>query len=254
VIVQLLKSAVGVSDGDQFLTSILINQQLAFDAGSIGLVLPLSVQKRVRHVFLSHAHLDHVASLPIFLDHVHDPGGEGPQIYGSTHVLETLQQCFFNDVVWPDLIRLSATPGSFLRLQTITPEIPVDVGEMRVTPVALNHAIPTMGFVIEEPGAAVALVLDTGPTQSIWQRIQRTPNIRAVFVETSFPNRLDWLAQKSCHLTPSRLQQEIRNLPPELPVYVQHIKPAYRDEIEREIAALGSPHIQIARAGREYCF
>ena len=31
-------------------------------------------QRRVRHVFVTHEHLDHVATLPIFLENVYDPG------------------------------------------------------------------------------------------------------------------------------------------------------------------------------------
>ena len=64
-------------------------------------------RKRIRHVFLTHSHLDHTASLPIFIENAWTPTGECPRIYGSSETLDAVQRHIFNDVMWPDFVFLS---------------------------------------------------------------------------------------------------------------------------------------------------
>ncbi|MGL4550216.1 MAG: MBL fold metallo-hydrolase, partial [Gemmataceae bacterium] len=71
----------------QLLTSYLINGTVAVDAGCLGLYGTIEQQARVRHVFLTHCHLDHVASLPPFLDAVYDGSGDCVTVHGNAHVL-----------------------------------------------------------------------------------------------------------------------------------------------------------------------
>ena len=61
--------------------------------------------------------------------------------------------------------------------------------------------------------------------------------VRAIVVETSFPNRLEALAEVSGHLTPSLLARELDKMPP-CPVWVYHIKPMFHDETVDELTRL----------------
>jgi glyoxylase-like metal-dependent hydrolase (beta-lactamase superfamily II) len=65
--VELLSSSIPSSDL-QFLVSFLVNDEVAIDAGSLGLLADLRRQQRVKHVFITHEHLDHIATLPVFLE------------------------------------------------------------------------------------------------------------------------------------------------------------------------------------------
>src|SRR6516165_8193089 len=71
--ITLLPSALGddVDRSLQYLTSFLINDALAIDAGSLGFFRAPREQARIKHVLLSHTHIDHLASLPIFLDNAY---------------------------------------------------------------------------------------------------------------------------------------------------------------------------------------
>src|SRR5690349_6092465 len=68
--VALVPSAVSDGAGARglFLTSYLVNDRVAVDAGGLGLIGDLEEQGAVRDIFLTHSHLDHVASLPLWLD------------------------------------------------------------------------------------------------------------------------------------------------------------------------------------------
>jgi ribonuclease BN (tRNA processing enzyme) len=52
----------------QFLSCCLVNDTIALDAGSLGFYRPAHDQARIRHVLLTHTHIDHLASLPIFVE------------------------------------------------------------------------------------------------------------------------------------------------------------------------------------------
>ena len=53
---------------------------------------------------------------------------------------------------------------------------------------------------------------DTAPTERFWEVANRTKNLKALIVETSFPNELQDLANVSGHLTPQTLDLGARKL------------------------------------------
>ena len=48
----------------------LVNESIAIDAGAIGLFSSPKEQEKIRHVLLTHSHIDHLATLPIFIENV----------------------------------------------------------------------------------------------------------------------------------------------------------------------------------------
>lgn len=249
--VHIVPSSVGESSRHQILATYLINDSVAIDAGVLGLLSPLDAQRRVRHVFLSHSHLDHLATLPVFIDNVYTPGPECPSVWGSPQVLETLQRDLFNDRLWPDMIRLSGEESPFLRLEAVSAEQPVKVEGLRVTPIELDHVVPAFGFLVEELATEVAVlfVSDTGPTERIWQVADQTPGLKGIFLEASFPNSMRWLADKAAHLTPELFRDELAKLKRPVPVHVIHVKLAFEAQILAELRALQLPNLVVAEPG-----
>ena len=70
--ITLVPSSVSERGGNQhqYLTSYLINDVLAVDAGSLGLWQTAAEQARIKHVLISHTHIDHIGSLPIFVENI----------------------------------------------------------------------------------------------------------------------------------------------------------------------------------------
>jgi ribonuclease BN (tRNA processing enzyme) len=238
----------------QFLTSYLLGDALAIDAGCIGLYRAPREQARIKHVLLTHTHMDHIASLPAFLENVYNLGQECVTIHGSESVLESLRNDLFNDRVWPDFIALSARGVPFLKLATLYPGQPVDLEGLRITPVPVNHVVPTLGFVIEDQNSAIVIPSDTGPTEEIWQRANQAPNLKAVFLETSFPDAMADLADKARHLTPATFAREVQKLHRPVALIAMHIKPLYHAQVVQELQALGLPNLTMARFGEAYEF
>ncbi len=238
----------------QFLTSLLINDTLAVDGGCLGLFGTTQEQAKIKHVLISHTHIDHIGSLPIFVENVYEARRECVTIHGSEGVLDCLQTDVFNDRVWPDLIALSTKEAPFLKLATLEPRKMIELENLRITPIPVNHVVPTLGFIIEDSDAAVVVVSDTGPTDEIWKYASAAPKLKAVFLEATFPNSMIALAEVSKHLTPSLFAAEIQKLKRRAAVVAVHIKARYWSQVVRELQALGIPGLEIGQFAQPYSF
>lgn len=252
--IKLLGSTVGEGAPRHFASSYLVNDSLAIDAGTLGLLSPLEAQRGVRHVLLSHSHIDHLATLPLFLDNVYEASSSCPTIYAGAAVSACLERDLFNDRLWPDLLRLSVEKHPFLRMRPLEPGARLQLDDLAITAVELDHVVPTYGFLVEQQDVAVAIVSDTGPTDRFWELARGLPHLKAVFLEAAFPDSQAELAQASRHLTPATFAGELEKLGRPVRVIAVHIKPAFHEQVVAELQALGLANLEIGEPGREYSF
>jgi len=252
--IRLLGSSVPDPSRRQYVSSYLINGNVGIDLGCTGFYGTPYEQERIKHVFLTHSHTDHTASLPIFVENAWTPAGNCPTIYGSRETLDAMRKHIFNDVMWPDFVDLSTRMPPFLRLSEIEAENPVEAAGLSVTPVPVHHVVPTFGYVVSDGHSAVIFGADSGPTHRIWEVAHQTPNLRAVFLEACFPNSLDGLAKASLHLTAKMFAGEVAKIPAGVKVIAIHIKVRYRDLVISELEALGLPNLEIGECDRDYEF
>jgi len=238
----------------QYVSSYLINDRVAIDAGCLGFYGTAEDQAAAGHVFLTHSHIDHCASLPIFLENCYGLGPQCPVIYGSAHALDSLQNHLFNDVVWPDFIKLSAHMRPFLRLQRLEAEKPVEAEQLCITPVAVNHVVPTFAYLVSDGQATVVFGADSGPTDRLWHLTRQLPSLRGVFLEASFPNSMRSLAEVSLHLTPQMFAAEVAKMPPATRVIAVHIKTRYRETVVQELYDLGISALEVGECETDYNF
>jgi cAMP phosphodiesterase len=251
--VELLPSSVPASDA-QFLVSFLVNDTLAIDAGSLGILADLERQRRVRHILLTHEHLDHLATLPIFLENVYEPGPECVEILAAPEVLAFLQQDIFNGRVWPDFFALSAGSDRFVLGTPLTPGQTIERAGLSITPVPVSHSIATLGCLVDDGRSAVAFPSDTGPTAAIWAALAAAPRLDAIFLEVSFPDDLADLAAATGHLCPATFALEITKIDRAVRWLVVHRKPRYAAAIARQLAALELPNVELVAIGKPYRF
>ena len=195
------------------------------DAGSIGFVGSPEAQRRVRTVILTHSHADHIASLPILLINDHQPGTDCIRVWATRETRECLRRDVFNDRIWPDLDALGTAADPFVEWREIRSEEPFEVEGLRFTAVPVDHTVPTVGFLVEGDGVSVVLGGDSAPTDLIWQRARGLEGLRGVFLEASFPNEEQDLADASGHLTPATFGGEVAKLPAGVPGVARPIKP-----------------------------
>lgn len=251
--VELLPSSVPASD-TQFLVSYLVNDTVAIDAGSVGLLTDLRRQQAVRRVFITHEHLDHIASLPLFLENVYEPGPECVELLASPSVLRFLHDDIFNGRVWPDFFQLSRPEDAFVSTTALTALEPIGRDGLTVTPVPVSHCVETLGMVVDDGRVAVAFPSDTGPTDALWRLLAATPRLQAVFLEASFPDSRQTLAAVTGHHCTTTFAREITRLGRDVRWIVVHRKPRFAAEIARELDELGLPGVELVRPGFVYEF
>lgn len=252
--VRLLPSMAGRESQLQCLTSFLINDRVSIDGGSLGFALDPEHLSAVRNIIVTHTHSDHTASLPIFIAEAF-VSLDGPvTIYGSTEVVSALREYVFNDKIWPNFenIPLMNGSGPTIKFEVIEARKKIKIDGLAVTPIPVNHVVPTMGLLVEDVHASVAFTSDTYVTDELWKAASKIRNLKAVFVDVSFPDELYKLAADSKHLTPRLLESELVKLKREISVFAVHIKPTNRNEVIRQLGLLNNPMISIAELGREY--
>src|SRR5262249_17779725 len=188
----------------------------------------------------------------IFVDTVYDGSGDCVTIHGSSHTLDVLRKDVFNNRLYPDFLHISTIRPPYLKLSELRPGEAVELEGLHITPVEVNHVVPTLGFVIRDAGAAVVIPSDTGPTEEIWKVARGTSNLKAVFLEMAFPESMGWLADLAKHLTPSLFAQEMRKLPAGVRFLAVHLHPRHRHQVLRELEGLGLADVEPCRVGEGY--
>ncbi len=236
------------------MTCLLINDRIALDAGSLTQALSVEEQVRVHSIVLTHSHMDHTNALPFFIENVFGKRDGAIDIHASPATIYAIRKYLFNNEVWPDFSRLPNHLLPSVRFLDLHEEVPVIIDGVRFTPVAVDHVIPTFGYLIEEGSSAVLWSSDTGPTHRLWELANRTPNLKAICVDTSFDNSMQQVADVSLHLTPHSLQQELQKLERRVPILLHHLKPPCIEKIHQEVAALNNPDLSFLEQGRTYEF
>ena len=259
--VTLVPSAPGTHPGTQdatrsYLTTFVVDDVLAIDAGCLGLHGEPDDQARIDHVFLTHSHADHTGTLPVFVENVYPAREQPVVVHGHSATLQALRTDVFNDRIWPDFVERLPGEGSrsFLELRPCAPGKPVQAGPHVVTPVPVDHVVPTYGYLVDDGADAVVFGGDSGPTEALWDLARQHGRVRAVFLECSFPDELAGLAEVSAHLTPRLLAAEAAKAPPGAAIVAVHIKPRYRRQIVAELEALGLPRLRIGAPGETLAF
>jgi cAMP phosphodiesterase len=198
--------------------------------------------------------MDHIASLPIFLETVLQSSAGTATVHAGASTIESLRSDLFNNRVWPDFLGMSDNSVPFVKLDVLEPGRPVDVAGLRLTPIAVDHVVPTLGFLVEARGVTVAIPSDTGPTEEFWRVAGAAADLKAVFLEASFPNAMSELAVVSKHLTPAMFAVEARKLRRSVPFIAVHIKPRFYEQVIVELNQLDLPDVRVGQPGSVYEF
>ena len=236
------------------LTCLLVNDQIALDAGSLTQGIELERQAGVGAIVLTHSHLDHTNAIPFFIENVYGLQREAIDLYASKATIYALRRNLFNDASWPDFTRLPNHLLPAIQFHELQDELPVALAGVRFTPIAVDHLVPTHGFLLEQGNSAVMWSSDTGPTERLWEIANRTPNLKAVCIEVSFDNSMQPIADVSMHLTPRTLGVELGKLERDVPILLHHVKPQCAARIKAEVAEWGRDDIGFLQQGRAYEF
>ena len=214
-------------------TSFLLDDDILVDAGTGVGQLTLDEMCHISDIFLTHAHMDHIAGLPMMVDAVSAAymGREHTiNVHALPETVDTLRRHMFNGEVWPDFSRLPSPRRPAMRFHMLDAGQTREVAGRVIEALPANHSVPAVGYAVRaRQGNAPWWVFsgDTGPCPAFWRRISRM-NVGALFMECAFSNRCAELARLSLHLTPAMLAESLELMAPgaDYPIYVTHLKPS----------------------------
>lgn len=254
--IQLLPSTFdsqGHATSEQRLTCFLIDDCVAVDAGSIALATTSEQRERVRDIIVTHPHMDHIASLPIFIDDLFPVLKSPIRIYATQEVIDLLERDIFNWNVYPRFSELRNDYGPVVEYVPIPLGQEFNIAHLTVTAIAVNHIVPTVGLVVSDHKVTVAFSSDTYETEEFWSVVNRAPSLDVLLIEASFPDSMAKLAEVSRHFTPASLQRELGKLNHQgVDILAVHLKPAYRQIIIDELIRLNIAGLGVMEAGRIY--
>jgi cAMP phosphodiesterase len=254
--IQLLPStfdAQGVATLEQRLTCFLIDDCVAVDAGSIAIALTNEQRLKVKDIIVTHPHLDHIASLPIFIDDLYPTLKEPIRVHATHEVIGLLERDVFNWNVYPRFSDLKNDYGPVMQYVPIPLGTPFTVAHLSVIAMPVNHIVPTVGLVVSDGQKSVAFSSDTAETDEFWKIVNEIKELDALLIEASFPDRMAKLAEVSRHFTPASLVQELKKLNHNgMDIMAVHLKPTYREEIIAELKKLNIPKLSVMEPGKVY--
>ena len=238
---------------DQRLTCFLIDDCVTVDAGSIALALTENQRQKVRDVIITHPHMDHIASLPIYIDDLFAMLKEPIRVHATQEVIDLLERDVFNWNVYPRFVGMENDYGPVMQYVPVPTGQAFRVAHLSVTAIPVNHIVPTVGLIVSDGQSTVAFSSDTAETQEFWDAVNQTPHLEALMIEASFPNSMAKLAEVSRHFTPAGLGKELHKLSHNgLDILAVHLKPTYRETLIRELTALEIPKLSVMEPGRTY--
>jgi ribonuclease BN (tRNA processing enzyme) len=256
--IQLLPSSFddhGNASPRQHLSCLIIDDSVAIDAGSLAMATTTVQKKQIRDVVLTHAHLDHVAGLPLFIDDLFATLNEPVCVHATKEVIATLERDIFNWEIYPRFSELENKNGAVLKYLPFEAGKQFSVNHLNIKSMPVNHKVPSVGFIVSDGKTSFGISGDTAEMDGFWETLNAEKNLPILLIECSFPNELDELAQTSHHLTPRRLQEELakfnRN---DCSVFVINIKPMYHEQVVKQIFELNIENLQILEVGRVYEF
>ncbi|HEX6634909.1 MAG TPA: 3',5'-cyclic-nucleotide phosphodiesterase [Usitatibacter sp.] len=216
-------------------TSLLVDDDVLVDAGTGVGDLSLEALAKIDHIFVSHSHLDHVASIPFLVDTVCWMRSAPITVYGIKETLDILRAHLFNWKIWPDFTQIPDARRPFMVYREIAAGETVTLGARRFTAIPANHTVPAVGYAVETARASLVYTGDTAPNDALWEAVNRTPNLKYLIIETAFSNKERDIATASKHLCPDLLAGELAKMRASPEVFITHLKPGEGALTMREI-------------------
>jgi ribonuclease BN (tRNA processing enzyme) len=216
-------------------TSFLVDGDILLDAGTGVGDLSLAELSLIDHIFVTHSHLDHVASIPFLADTVGGMRGQPITVHATRETIGILKSHIFNWKIWPDFTQIPTPQAPFMRYEEIELGRTVSLAGRAFTPLPAIHTVPAVGFLLDSGKGSLVFTGDTGPNDALWTIVNRLGNLKYLIIETAFANKERELAELSKHLCPSMLAEELVKFERDAEIYVTHLKPGETELTMQEI-------------------
>jgi ribonuclease BN (tRNA processing enzyme) len=227
----------GSITGHRRTTCYRVDDDVLIDAGTGAGELSLDEAIAIDTVFLTHAHLDHCALLPMLADARLDFSDTPLTVYALPATIATIRRNILNGEIWPDYSALPTPEHPWIRFQPIAHGETVELDGRRFTALPTKHAVPCAGYRVDSGAASWVYSGDTTLCEAFWQALNGIDNLRYLLVETTFRNANTKGAEHSGHMTAELLAQGLRLLQRPVELCIVHMEAGHEEETLRELEA-----------------
>ncbi|HLZ20672.1 MAG TPA: MBL fold metallo-hydrolase [Ktedonobacterales bacterium] len=149
----------------------------------------------ISDLLITHAHIDHIGSLPSLIESFRLGGRTTPLHVWSLPEVDTIAQALVTAFSFELKLDAWTFPVTF---STVTSGQEVTLAGSRARVLAMDHAVPSVGIRLEMPGGAVAYTSDTQPAPAI---VELGKGARILITECTYLSRDVGFARMAKHLT-----------------------------------------------------
>jgi len=211
-------------------TSFLLDDTILIDAGTGVGELTQEEACKVRHVFLTHSHLDHVGGLPLLVSTVFGCLTSPLVVHALPVTIKALSDHLFNETIWPDFAELPDRENAKLVYSPLSPGDVVDVDGHTFEMLPGNHLVPSVAYVVGDGERTFCFSGDTTTNDTIWEGLNARESLDLLIVECGFPDEREALSVLSRHYCPRLLAEDLAKLRHQPRLGITHLPPDAEDE------------------------
>ena len=232
--------------------SFLLDGKILFDTGSLTNILDIEGQLKIKDIFITHSHLDHILGIPFLADNlIFRKKRHRVNIFSIPSVIKTIRKSLLDGSVWPDFTVIPNTHEGILNLIELESGHSIKIGDYTITAYPVHHSVPATGYLVEDGKKRRFFYTgDTGPTDSTWSKLGGI-QLHSLLIEVSFPSRMEEIALRTGHLTPRLLRKELLKIKPYPErIFIIHIKPQYSKAVTAELQKLNIKSLRLLKDGQ----
>jgi len=223
---------------DAATTSFLIDDDILIDAGTGVCDLSLAEMRRIKHIFVSHSHLDHIAAIPLLADTLFDDLiGQPITVHAQAETIKALQEHIFNWVIWPDFTELPDKANAVLQLKPMTAGSITEISGRHIEMISVNHSVPGVAYCVQASDKVFAFSGDTTSNENLWLSLNKYDSLDLLFIESAFADKDIELAKLAFHYCPALLAKDLPKLKHRTKICISHLKPGSEQEIMAQCKA-----------------
>ena len=215
-------------------TSFMLDDDILIDAGTGLGDLPLNQMTGIRHIFLSHSHMDHIAGLPLLADSMFGVHEEPIVVHAQEKTIKALKVHIFNWIIWPDFSELPNKEHPCIRFEEMQPGEKIMIRQREIEMIPVNHTVPSVAYCVTGRNGAAAFSGDTTTNDTLWSALNKHEKVDLLFIEAAFANLDLEISRISKHYCPQLLAKDLKKLNHQPEIWLTHFKPGDEDIIYQE--------------------
>lgn len=222
-------------------SSYLIDDDILLDAGTGVGDLSMDEMRKIKRIFITHSHMDHIVSIPLLVDTLFSSLKQPLEIHARVETINMLRQHIFNWSIWPDFTELPSKQAPVMVFRPMKPGDVIEMSGRRIEMIDVSHTVPACAYAVSSGGRAMVYSGDTCTNDSLWSRLNQYTRVDFMIVESAFANHDLQLSQLAKHYCPSLLAADLKKFRHRPQLGISHLKPGEESRIMDEChAALDS--------------